>query len=384
MRFQVHLINLCVFSGLGLAAPSSFATSELESRQLVKGLVNGVDGALALTVGNLLGSLRRALNSGDRKKTLDILQKLEPTKKPRDVKEATAILEKISKSKPENLVDYSARLIVNGIVAGDTVDLFAYVKGLVSAENSSNNKNRSPPKKVYPKVASCDASYTVSEAKLRAAIYIPSTFTYGKKPPVILFPGTGASGFTTFRGNFIPLLTEVEWADPVWVNVPALLLEDAQVNAEYAAYALNYIASLTKRDVSVIGWSQGNIDIQWAFKYWPSTRKVTTDHVAISPDYKGTILANIVGVSGLINTPSVLQQNVQSDFINTLRSNGGDSGYVPTTTLYSSFFDEIVQPQAGMIASAYLNDARKVGVTNNEVQKVCAGRLGGSFYTHEK
>lgn len=169
----------------------------------------------------------------------------------------------------------------------------------------------------------------------------------------------------------------------MWVNVPALLLEDAQVNAEYAAYALNYIASLTKRDVSVIGWSQGNIDIQWAFKYWPSTRKVTTDHVAISPDYKGTILANIVGVSGLINTPSVLQQNVQSDFINTLRSNGGDSGYVPTTTLYSSFFDEIVQPQAGMIASAYLNDARKVGVTNNEVQKVCAGRLGGSFYTHE-
>lgn len=106
----------------------------------MKGLVNGVDGALALTVGNLLGSLRRALNSGDRKKTLDILQKLEPTKKPRDVKEATAILEKISKSKPENLVDYSARLIVNGIVAGDTVDLFAYVKGLVSAENSSNNK----------------------------------------------------------------------------------------------------------------------------------------------------------------------------------------------------------------------------------------------------
>ncbi|KAH7183408.1 uncharacterized protein B0J16DRAFT_289963 [Fusarium flagelliforme] len=373
MRFQVPLL---VFAGLGLAAPAP-------EPQLVSGLLNGVGGLLDTTLDGLLGSLRKALDSGDREKTLDILQQLSPNKKRKDVEEVNAALQKISEAKPKSIVEYSAQLIANGIIFGDTADLFAYAKGLVSAENGSNNKNRDPFKEVYPKVLNCDASYTVPESKLRAAIYIPPTFTYGKKPPVILFPGTGSTGYTTFRGNFIPLLTDVDWADPVWVNVPALLLEDAQVNAEYAAYAMNYIAALTERDAAIIAWSQGNIDVQWALKYWPSTRKTTTDHVAISADYKGTILANTLGLTTLINTPSVLQQNAGSDFITTLRSDGGDSGYIPTTSLYSSFFDEVVQPQAGTGASAYLLDARDVGVTNAEVQKVCAGKLGGSFYTHE-
>lgn len=236
---------------------------------------------------------------------------------------------------------------------------------------------------MYPRVDKCDAKYTQPESDLRSSIFIPDTFTYGKKPPVILFPGTGSTGFTAFQGNFIPLLSNVEWADPVWVNVPELLLGDAQVNAEYAAYALNYIASLTKRDVSIIAWSQGNINTQWAFKYWPSTRKVTKDHVAISADYKGTILANFVDLSGLTNTPSVVQQEAGSNFIRTLRSDGDDSAYVPTTSVFSGFIDEIVQPQSGPGASAIINDARRVGVSNSEAQVICKGRLGGSIYTHE-
>ncbi|KAF5551446.1 lipase B [Fusarium napiforme] len=383
MRFSALLVAFGL-TGAGLAAPyNSQEASPGERRQALSGLFNGVNNALAVTVSGLLDDLGDALNKGDREKTLDTLQKLKATKKPNNVGEASSITEKVAKSEPDNIVEYSARLIANGIVSGSTDDLLSYTQGLGSAENGNNNQNPDPPKSVYPKAASCDAPYSVSEDKLRSAIFIPDTFTYGEKLPVILFPGTGATGWTSFRGSFIPLLTGVDWADPVWVNVPELLLGDAQVNAEYAAYALNYIASLSKRSVAIIGWSQGNIDTQWAFKYWPSTRKVTTDHVAISADYNGTILANFVDLSGITNTPSVVQQEAGSNFIKTLRSDGGDSGYVPTTSLYSSFLDEIVQPQEGTGASAYLLDERNIGVTNAEVQKVCAGKPGGSFYTHE-
>jgi hypothetical protein len=80
----------------------------------------------------------------------------------------------------------------------------------------------------------------------------------------------------------------------------------------------------------------------------------------------------------------VIQQEYNSNFIATIRSNGGDSAYVTTTTVFSST-DEIVQPQSPVAgASAFLLDARGVGVTNNQVQAVCGG-LGpaGTFYTHE-
>lgn len=113
-----------------------------------------------------------------------------------------------------------------------------------------------------------------------------------------------------------------------------------------------------------------------------------TDFLPVSPDFKSTVLANLLYLSttsamGLnASTPSVIQQEATSRFVSRLRADGGDSAYVPTTTFYSGFFDEIVGPQQGTIASAFLNDARGVGVLNNEVQVRCGGRPGGPFYGH--
>lgn len=104
----------------------------------------------------------------------------------------------------------------------------------------------------------------------------------------------------------------------------------------------------------------------------------------MSADFHGTVLANVLCPSfpKLPCPPSVIQQRYTSNFIRTLRSDGGDSAYVPTTSIYSST-DEIVEPQHGTSASAFISDARLVGVTNNEVQSICPGQPAGSLYTHE-
>jgi hypothetical protein len=52
--------------------------------------------------------------------------------------------------------------------------------------------------------------------------------------------------------------------------------------------------SITNQNVSVISWSQGGLDTQWALKYWPSTRDVTSNFIAQSPDFHGTVLAYIL------------------------------------------------------------------------------------------
>lgn len=195
-------------------------------------------------------------------------------------------------------------------------------------------------------------------------------------------PGTGSFGGVNFQNNFNKILSATTFAETFWLNIPGAQLGDAQLAAEYTAYAINYMQCQSGRTIAGLSWSQGSLNFQWAFKYWPSTRANTTDVVAISPDYHGTVFANAL-CAALACDPSVLQQEYSSNFIQTLRSNGGDSAYVPTTNVFSGFFDEIVEPQQIPIASGQLLDARNVGVSNTEVQISCAGQPAGSLYGHE-
>ena len=367
------LSSSCIAAPHAVSIPSS--KQAVEKRQLSEIISQIVNGIEALVSPSQFTGLLSALE--------DAGQILSPS----SVEDALSKLESIlTQDQPADIFEYTAYLIVNGLLADSVETLVSSLEGEVSAENSENNNNPAPPTTIYPKKSDCDAPYSVSEEDLRSAIYIPPTFTHGQKPPVILFPGTGVHGYEAYSGTFIPLLTDVDWADPVWVNVPDRLLGDAQVNSEYAAYALNYIASVTGRDVAMVVWSQGSINSQWALKYWPSTRESTSNLLIMSGDYKGTALANFICPENLGTcAPSVYQQEymTNSNFITTLREDGGDSGYVPTTSVYSAFLDEVVEPQSGTNASAYLLDARNVGVRNYELQEVCAGGLGATFYGHE-
>jgi hypothetical protein len=135
----------------------------------------------------------------------------------------------------------------------------------------------------------------------------------------------------------------------------------------------------------VIAWSQGNLDTQWALKYWPSTRELVRDFIGISPDFHGTTnVGQCLELFPILGgcPPALLQQNYTSNFVETLRSHGGDSAYVPTTTIFSTT-DQVVMPQEGFNASAIIRDARRVGVTNAEIQFYCDDKPAGGNVTHE-
>lgn len=362
---RVGLITAAL-GAAGLAAAQ--APPQLEERDLASSVVAGL-GADATNVAKVASAIAGAINA-----TI-------PTATVTSFPQATSALASAF-AQGANFLEAAPALIQAGFNPEDIEDI---AKGFSPETNSINNKNpKKPSKTIYPKASSADAPYSLPEASLRAGIYIPPSFTYGKKPPVILFPGTGVEGGMIYSYTYGRVLQDKSFADPLWVNIPKFLLDDAQVTAEYAAYAMNYIAGISNRNVSIVTFSQGSLNVQWALKYWPSTRNVTSNFIALSPDYHGTVNAALLcpAFPNAGCTPSVLQQKDTSTFVKTLLANRGDSAYVPTTNIRSAT-DEIVQPQTGSNPSGVLKDARNVGVTNVLVQDTCPASPAGTFVTHE-
>jgi hypothetical protein len=283
-----------------------------------------------------------------------------------------------------NPLDRALMIARNNLIPTNILDI---LWGITNKEiNSITNKNHQfPHPPVYPKIHVNDAPYTILETNLRAAIHIPETFTYGKtnKTPIVFIPGTADPAGSTYYFSFTKLFTtQYTHTDPVWVNIPGNSLDDIQNNAEYVAYAINYIASITNHTIGVLSWSQGGIDVQWALKYWPSTRSCVSDFMAVSADFHGTVMDILCDFPSPFCTPAISQQGYNTHFITALRRDGGDSAYIPTTSIYSSH-DAIVQPQSGGVnASAFIGDERGVGVENVLVQDVCGGMAGGGYYSH--
>lgn len=389
---------------VAIPAPAVDDAAALRERGLLGGILGGVGGVVGGVGGvvggvlngvdDLLASVEKAVANKDPAGINSALVKIVPPTRPSNVADAQARASSIWAS-PTGAAEFYTG-IASGVAAGlgpllDGTLTTVLTGGLPVGDNSIDNNNP-PVEGIYPKKEDGDAPYSISEEELRKAIYIPSDFQYGagSKRPIIMVPGTGSYGGVVFRNNLRKLLTGSSVADPVWLNIPGALLLNTQVNSEYVAYAINYISALcneNKENIALTSWSQGGLDTQWALKYWPSTRKVLKDFLPVSADFKGTILGNLICLTGdsdvnLPCAPSLIQQEATSNFIRTLRSGGGDSAYVPTTSFYSGFFDEVVQPQQGTGASAYMNDARNIGVLNIEVQTICRGSPAGGFYDH--
>ncbi|CAG8157474.1 unnamed protein product [Penicillium olsonii] len=361
-------------SALATSAPASNAVvAARDTSNFISRLENTLEGLGSITKGVLqevdllIGALRDVAEG-----------KIDPVK---TTEEALGSLSNVRNASEAGLVGVAIDLVTKGLAPKNIVDLLTGINE--ESINSMNNSNPIDPQtSIYPK-DSTDAPYDQTEEDLRAAIYIPESFKYGAdgKRPILLVPGTGDPAGVSYYFNFEKLIPETDFADAVWLNIPQNSLADIQFTTQYIAYAMNYIAGICNTTIGVIATSQGNVGVQWALKYWPSTRDSVEDYLALSADFHGTLFAPECLLPNAGCTPAVMQQQYESEFIKTLRSDGGDSAYVPTTSVYSGP-DEVVTPQTDPNASAMLNDAHGVGVSNTQVQLACPGMPAGGFYPH--
>lgn len=146
---------------------------------------------------------------------------------------------------------------------------------------------------------------------------------------------------------------------------------DMQVNAEFVAYNLHYLSSLSGGlPPAVIAHSQGNPNTQWALEYFPSTRNITRAFISLSPDFAGIDLLGSdslfsdICATGLCQA-ALWQQAAGSNYYSALHAKDF-TALVPTTSIWTQF-DGVVAP--------YQENAQLPGATVIQVQDLCPLRL---------
>src|SRR5690242_2820068 len=188
------------------------ATATIEERQLLP-LVGGV---LELVTG-LLKDVDSAVAARNPTALSSALVRIQPTAKPTDISQVLAGQASVWASPTRtNIYAGIATQVASGL--GPVLDstLSTALQGaLPVGENSITNNNRAVTG-LYPRnTRTSDATYTVPEAQLRAAIFIPPGFKYGKKRRVQHGPGTRCYAGMNIASNIRNLLTGSPIASPV-------------------------------------------------------------------------------------------------------------------------------------------------------------------------
>lgn len=98
---------------------------------------------------------------------------------------AAAIISAVAQAAPTSIPEAEEEFIQ---VVESCVDVYSVEEIIDSATPPPPSVNPWPRRPIYPKKSHEDAPYSLSEQQLLSVIDIPSTFTYGKKPPVIIVP----------------------------------------------------------------------------------------------------------------------------------------------------------------------------------------------------
>jgi hypothetical protein len=222
------------------------------------------------------------------------------------------------------------------------------------------------------------------QATLDQALYC-TPFAHPDKTPVLLVHGTFTAGFEQYDWTYLPLLADRGF-DVCIVTYPDRGLGDQQVSAEYVVNALRRMHARAGRKVSLVGHSQGASMPRWAVKWWPSARAALDDFVMLAGPNHGTtatagLTAALAQVPGLSSLPlgllpeSFYQFDPASNFVKAMNQGEEAPGDISYTSIYSGFYDELVEPAAPVPTAGLDWGQSRANVANILLQDVCPGRF---------
>jgi hypothetical protein len=223
-----------------------------------------------------------------------------------------------------------------------------------------------------------DPRLDVPAAKLRSSLHCQRAVRNARRTPILLVTGTGVDGTEAWPGSLQLSLTRAGYPS-CYVNFPQHTTGDIQVAAEYLVYAMRATERRAGRKIALYGVSQGGLLPRWALTYWPSTRALVSDVVAVAGTQHGTAtfgaLLSACGTQCAF-TAAAWQQASGSNLVKAISRYPDETpGRLGWTTV-RSLNDEIVQPVDGPNPTSALR-----GATNIVIQSVCPGRQDNHITT---
>ena len=216
----------------------------------------------------------------------------------------------------------------------------------------------------YAPLGRAGPALRVPQGALRASLACTPGVSGANRNPILLVPGTTLDPGTNISWNYERAFRAMQWPYGT-VKLPFHTLGDMQTAAEYLVNALRTMARTSGRRVDVLGYSQGGVIPRWAVRFWPDTRLLVGDLVALAPTNHGTLLSDAICRRSC--PPAVRQQAPRARFVRALNSGRETFAGIDYTVVYTRH-DEVVLPSS----SSWLHTGAG-RIANVALQDVCPG-----------
>ena len=207
---------------------------------------------------------------------------------------------------------------------------------------------------------------SVPHSELAAALSCTSGIGADSRNPILLVPGTDLDPGPNYSWNYERAFAALGWPYCT-VTLPDHATGDIQIAGEYVVYALRTISHMSVRSVDGLGYSQGGMLPRWALRFWPDTRPLVHDLVALDPSNHGTLDANAACQQQC--SAADWQQASRSHFMDALNSGAETFAGIDYTVIFSRT-DEIVVPNFDASGSSSLHTGGGQ-IANIAVQQIC-------------
>jgi hypothetical protein len=213
---------------------------------------------------------------------------------------------------------------------------------------------------------------SVPAATLAKSLTCSPGYDRSRHEPILLVPGTTVTPAVEYGWSYERAFDQLHlpWCA---VTLPDSTMGDIQIAGEYVVNAIRTMHSASGKKVQIVGHSQGGMVPRWALRFWPDTRAMVDDVIAMAPSNHGTIDADALCLPVAGCAPAIWQQEYDSPFIQALNSGAETFAGISYTDIYT-VEDEVVVPNFNDSGSSSLHTGDGT-IANISVQSVCPAHI---------